>query len=691
MKLKNYKDWKFNSKLYSLLLISIIPLVAPVFFYILPAFEGRLIEEKKSATKKAVEIAYNLLLLEETKINSGLITEDAAQNEVKKLISSLRYNGSDYFWINDINCRMVMHPIKPELNGQDLTNQKDPNGVHLFVEFTKIGKEQGEGYVDYMWPKPGIDKNFPKIAYVKLFNKWGWVLGSGIYIDDMYEVINNLKVNTYITLFLLVFVVLILSYFYAKKFARPIINLTKVANNLALGDVDLIVESKSNDEIGDLEKSFSLMINNIKDQANIADEISKGNFDLKINSHSEKDILSKSLEQVTSNIKTLVSDLKQLTKSTQDGNLSVRGKEDKFLGGYREIISGVNATLDAVITPIKEGSDVLSVLATGDLTARVNGNYMGDHQIIKNSINTVADSLNTALLKVNEVVQTTAAASSEISSSIEEMAAGSQEQSAQLAEVASAVEEMAKTVIETSKNTNIAAENSKIASDNAKKGASKIEETMHGMKSIVASTEEIAKIISSLAGKTEQIGEITLVIDDIADQTNLLALNAAIEAARAGEQGRGFAVVADEVRKLAERTTKATKEIADTIKTIQKEAKYADSSMVQAGEIVKSGMELTEQVADVLKEILVTNADVSDMVNQVAAASEEQSATAEQIRKNIETINNVSQQSADGTHQIAKAAGNLNQLTYNLQGLIENFNLTSGNLAVRANGKLINI
>jgi methyl-accepting chemotaxis protein len=208
--------------------------------------------------------------------------------------------------------------------------------------------------------------------------------------------------------------------------------------------------------------------------------------------------------------------------------------------------------------------------------------------------------------------------------------------------------------------------------------------------------------VKELGKSSDQIGEIIGVIDDIADQTNLLALNAAIEAARAGEQGRGFAVVADEVRKLAERTTKATKEIAGMIKKIQADTTGAVQSMEEGTQEVERGIELADRAGMSLKEIVGVSQKVTDMVTQIAAASEQQSSASEQISKNVEGISKVTGETAQGTQQIARAAEDLNRLTENLQKLISDFKLGSGNegmssrgdasrsgVAVRSNGSLV--
>lgn len=317
--------------------------------------------------------------------------------------------------------------------------------------------------------------------------------------------------------------------------------------------------------------------------------------------------------------------------------------------------------------------------------------------------------LRTLISQVGEAAAAVASASNEISASTEQMAAGAHEQTSQAGEVASAVEEMAKTIVENSRNAQVTANTSKKAKDAAVKGGDVVEQTVEGMKRIADVVRKSSETVQALGKSSDHIGEIVSVIDDIADQTNLLALNAAIEAARAGDLGRGFAVVADEVRKLAERTTKATKEIATMIKSIQAETNGAVAGMLEGTREVESGIHSADEAGEALKEIVRISHDLTSMVGQIAAASEEQSGASEQISKNVEAISAVTGETASGTQQIARAAEDLNRLTEELQRLLSTFKLpqnvrgrTEGttipaetgqhrlsSLAVRHNGKIV--
>jgi methyl-accepting chemotaxis protein len=299
---------------------------------------------------------------------------------------------------------------------------------------------------------------------------------------------------------------------------------------------------------------------------------------------------------------------------------------------------------------------------------------MGQLQI---SFNKFVSSLRDTLLQVSETATSVASASAQISSSTEEMAAGAQEQTTQSEEVARAVEQMAKSISINSENAGEAAQIAEQAKVAAEQGGKVVLDTVTEMKQIANVVRESAGTIQNLGKSSDQIGEIIGVIEHIADQTNLLALNAAIEAARAGEQGRGFAVVADEVRKLAEQTTKATKQIAGMIQQIQADSHGAVRSMANATKQVDEGIILADKAGISLHDIVQISQKVTHMVSQIAVANEEQSSTSEQISKNMESIASVTQQTASGTQQIARAAEDLNRLTETLQHLVNQFRLTA--------------
>ena len=517
------------------------------------------------------------------------------------------------------------------------------------VVFISIIDETGESLIEY---NPNEFKVNPDNVTSLQYDEDNEVLTNSVKINynntDFGKIVilyslestNAQITDSRITTLVIVGIILILAtgfvtYVFNKISAR-VISLRDAAVKVSNGDMSIEIVKKETDELGDTIDAFNKMVANIKSM----------NEQLEI----EKESVEKKVEEA----------VKQAREEKEYLSNSVENLLDK-----------------------------MEQVSSGDLTAQVEVNSDDDIGKLFKGFNSTISKIRVMLTEVNKNVEEVFSGTNEISSSAEEMAAGAQEQSSQTSEVASAIQEMASTILENSRNALSASEVSKAAKELSEKGRAKVEENKAGIKKISESTSITGQIISSLASKTEQIGEITQVIDDIADQTNLLALNAAIEAARAGEQGRGFAVVADEVRKLAERTTKATGEIGQTIKAIQEEAKHANSSMIAAKESVEDGEKITIEIGDLLSELYEASNKVAMAIDQVAAASEQQTTTADEVSRSIDSINSVISESARGVEQIAASATILNNISESLANMIKEFNLHSENQSyISGNGRL---
>jgi len=321
-----------------------------------------------------------------------------------------------------------------------------------------------------------------------------------------------------------------------------------------------------------------------------------------------------------------------------------------------------------------EVSDIATKVAGGDLAVHV-AVADGDTRSVMAAMNSMVLSLRELISETVSISSGIAAASAQLHATSEQIATAAEEVASQTSTVATASEEMSATSLDIARNCTFAAENSKKTSDSADFGASIVQETISGMEKIADRVMQTAMTIGTLGTRSEQIGEIIGTIEDIADQTNLLALNAAIEAARAGEQGRGFAVVADEVRALAERTTKATREISEMIKSIQSETKAAVRAMEEGVNEVEKGASSSMKSGEALQEILSQIGEVTMQINQIATASEEQTATTTEITSNIQQITDVIHQSANGAEETSAAAAQLAEQAQHLQDLVGNFRI----------------
>jgi methyl-accepting chemotaxis protein len=330
-----------------------------------------------------------------------------------------------------------------------------------------------------------------------------------------------------------------------------------------------------------------------------------------------------------------------------------------------------------IVVPLKSVVSRAESIAGGDLTGPELVTRSKDEVAsLTAAVNKMQRSLSETLESVASIAEAVVSTSEEISASANQAAAGAELQKDQVHQVATAMQEMSVTVREVSENSNRAADLAHKASQTARDGGTIVDDTLTRIQAVAVFVDETAKNVHELGGGSDQIGKIVEVIDDIADQTNLLALNAAIEAARAGEQGRGFAVVADEVRKLAERTSKATREIADMIESVQTETRRAVEKMNSGTAQVKAGVESTTRAGESLKQIILQAENVGDVVTQIATATTEQSSATDQVNSNMDEINKLVSESANRAQQAADACGQLSKSALEMEQMVARFNVS---------------
>jgi len=332
------------------------------------------------------------------------------------------------------------------------------------------------------------------------------------------------------------------------------------------------------------------------------------------------------------------------------------------------------------------------VVAKGDLSqAELSADSRDEIGDLTVAVNLMQSNLRSTLESVATAAEQVANASEEISANASQAASGAEKQIDQTTQAATAMQEMSSTISQMSENASLAAAAARQTSADAQQGGTAVEQALSIMDEISNSTRAVSGRIEDLGKNSERIGSIINVIEDIADQTNLLALNAAIEAARAGEQGRGFAVVADEVRKLAEKTSSATKEIAGMIRSIQDNTGTAVEAMRTGQSKVHTGVDKTKAVGEALQGIIGEAERVGDMISQIATAVTEQSSASEEIRRTVEEIAKIIRESGEGSKQSALACNQLSELALDLQQTLQRFKLNgSGRADATANAKAAN-
>ncbi|OBS09817.1 hypothetical protein Thpro_020867 [Acidihalobacter prosperus] len=509
--------------------------------------DRHMLAEREGQVQREVQTAASLVQGFVNRVQSGEMSEAQAKQEAMKAVASLRYGRYGYFWINDMQPQMVMHPIKPALDGRDLSGFKDANGKPVYDDIVDLVQRKGSGFIHYVWPLPGHTQPVDKVAYVTAVPAWGWVIGSGLYLVDLEQAFQAQMLQYGLVALAALVIGLLLVAWLGRSVTRPLGLVTERLAEIAAGEGDLTqrLDEHREDEVGALARAFNRFVDRIQ----------------------------------------------QLIRQ----------------------VSGSTAQL--------------------------------------------------------------AAAAEELSATSDETRGHVRRQQSETDQVAAAMNQMSATVQEVARHANEAAQAARAADGEARQGRQVVGQTVGAIDALATEVEQAAQVIQALESDSEQIGRVLEVISGISEQTNLLALNAAIEAARAGEQGRGFAVVADEVRTLARRTQDSTEEIRGMIERLQVGARNAVTVMDSGRDRAHAGVGQARAADQSLDAITRSVARINDMNALIASAAEEQSSVASEIDRNVNNISQVTQQTSAGSEQTASASEELARLAAQLQSLIGQFRI----------------
>ncbi|MBF0159029.1 MAG: cache domain-containing protein [Magnetococcales bacterium] len=551
---------------------------------------ANLMEDKQQTTRVLVESAYSLLEHFQQLEQQGKLSRAQAQQNAKDVVRSLRYQKEDYFWINDMQPVMVMHPYKPELEGQKMDQFKDPNGKALFIEFVRVVERQGAGFVDYQWPKPGITRPVDKLSFVKGFSPWGWVIGTGIYVDDVEAKFWHEARKLILFLATSLLLLATISWLIIHTITQPLQQINRVVRKIVDGDLTQRVDIPAKaDEIF----TIAAMVNQMADSLVTTVRI------IVVQSHT---------------LATCAGEMRQL----------------------EQIISGDSQATGHIAQTVEQGTDRLSA-EMGQISAAVGQSSQSLEQIsaaanrLSGSIHTVSAATEQASVNV----RTMAAAAEQMSSNLSEVNNRIAEVSQSVNAVTAAVEQMTSSLGDVRRRCALASETS-----------SQIERK----------AESTYQVMESLVESARAIGNVIEMINNIAEQTNMLALNASIEAAGAGDAGRGFAVVANEVKDLARQTQEATFTIGHRIEEIQqktREVSVAVDEIVQGiGDVNDANHNITLAVDEQSGSIN----EIARSMGQVAKSSDAVALNAHELQQAAQEVSRAASEAAQGTEEIARAS-----------------------------------
>ena len=580
-------------------------------YWALPRFQADKMQDAEDKTRNAVELACGALGFVQEMEQAGLMTTDQAQAYALQAIDSMAWdtgNGEGSFWVQDTQPVLLMDSRNPDLVGTNVSGVLDEDGHAVYREFVSIAQADGEGACQYPMSN-GRGGVVTRMAYVKSIEPWGWVVGThGTDVEALVSQYRSWRDALGWTLGGIIFISLFVFWLVLRAtLARPMAAMVRTSEALADGDVDHRMNVTSNDEVGELAAAYNRVIDYMKEMAEATRRVADGDLSLDARPRSDRDVLGHAHARLVARQRELIGKTKSAAANVAEASKQLTKASEQ------------------------------TAQATQQITA---------------TIQTVARGANEQSVSLQQTTQ----GMEQLTEAIKQIAEGAQVQSRGVEEASRLVREVSVAIGEVSANAEAGNESWGATAASAAEGARKTHETVQGMVQIKKAMDQVSSKVGDLDGRSQEIGKIVATIDDIAAQTNLLALNAAIEAARAGEQGRGFAVVADEVRKLAERSSLATKEIATLVGGIQASLREAVSAMQQGSQDVESGYLLAADAGASLDAILEKSQAVAKQVERISIAARVLNEFSSEMVSAIDGINKVVEQNAAATQQMTQSS-----------------------------------